>query len=81
MKQFLVLFVVSPLGVLSARGCVFVPLPCGNLQESGQERQLDQGNVNEVFHLTVPVIPHHVSDRGAHSRDRYSWALPSCESI
>lgn len=28
-------------------------------KKSGQERQLDQGNVNEVFHPTVPVIPHH----------------------
>lgn len=53
---------MSPLRVLSARGCVFVPCLCENLQESYQERQLDQGNVNEVFHLPVPVIPHHVCD-------------------
>lgn len=72
---------MSPLGVLSARGCVFVLLPCGNLQESGQERQLDQGNVNEVFHLTVPVIPHHMNGHGGHSRVWYSRALPSCEGI
>lgn len=51
---------MSPFRVLSARGCGFVPLLRGNLQESGQERRLDQGNVNEGFHLTVPVIPHHV---------------------
>lgn len=56
---------MSPLRVLSARGCIFVPLLCGNLQESCQERLLDQGNVNEVFHLTVPVIPCHVCDRMA----------------
>lgn len=53
---------VSTRSLFCTRGCVFVPLLCGNSQGVGQERQLDQGNVNEVFHPTVPVIPRHVCD-------------------